>query len=306
MTSETQLPPIQHEFLALDEGLEQLLHVDERDPSRDWAVPLCQPQVRDMQLVGGGRLMVSHHHGYAEFDIATGDKVKDFAELNGVTSARRQADGSTILAGVNLAGLEGVVILELDAGDGIRNKTLFEGDYVRLIRQTGNGTFLMSCNTMIREGSRDGHYLGSFPGKDFYHAWKSVRLPNGNLLVSAGYGAFMVELAPDGRTVRKFGGKEEMPAKVNPFFYGMFHLLPNGHVVVANWQGHGRDHGASGIQLLEFDRGGQWVWSWSDAGRISSLQGVLVLDGLDVSRLHDERCGLMTPMEIPSTAAVQA
>jgi hypothetical protein len=29
---------------------------------------------------------------------------------------------------------------------------------------------------------------------------------------------------------------------------------------------------------------------------ISSLQGVLVLDGLDTSRLHDERGGVMRPV----------
>jgi len=117
----------------------------------------------------------------------------------------------------------------------------------------------------------------------------------GHLLISAGYGAFLVELDPAGQVVRQFGGKEQVPEKVRPFFYAMFQLLPNGHVVLANWQGHGLGLGQSGVQLLEFDPAGEIVWSWSRAELISSLQGVLVLDGLDTAQLHDERTGVMQP-----------
>ena len=41
---------------------------------------------------------------------------------------------------------------------------------------------------------------------------------------------------------------------------------------------------------------GEIVWCWSNPDLISSLQGVLVLDGLDPARLHDERDGVMKPM----------
>lgn len=289
-------PLQQHEFIAIDEGHATLLHVDERDPSRNWLVPIGQPQARDMQLVGGGRVLIGHHHGYSEFDIATGRLVKEFKPLEGVTAARRQPDGHTLIAGVNLAGVTGVVLLELDADDREIRRAVFPGDYVRLIRQTEQGTLLMCCNDRIREGSLEGRYLREYPVEGFYHAWKALRLPGGNLIVTAGYGAFVVELDPAGKVVRKFGGKEQVPETVRPFFYAMFQLLPSGHVVLANWQGHGPGFGASGVQLLEFDRDGQMVWSWSKPDLISSLQGVLVLDGLDPSRLHDERGGLMLPV----------
>ena len=124
----------------------------------------------------------------------------------------------------------------------------------------------MSCNDRIREGSRDGKYLREFPVNGFYHAWKSLRLPNGNLIVTAGYGAFVVELDAAGKILRKFGGKESVPEKVRPFFYAMFQLLPNGNVVLANWQGHGPGFGRSGVQLLEFNPAGEIVWTWSKAG----------------------------------------
>jgi hypothetical protein len=281
---------IQHEFIAIDEGHATLLHIDERDPSKNWLVPIGQPAARDMQLVGG------NNRGYTEFDIRLGRVAKEFKALEGVTAVRRQPNGHTIIAGVDLPGTKGVVVLELDDNDREINRVVFPGDYVRLIRQTNTGTYLMSCNDRIREGSRDGKYLRGFPVEGFYHAWKSLRLPNGNLIVTAGYGAFVVELDAAGQILRKFGGTEQVPEKVRPFFYAMFQLLPNGNIVLANWQGHGPGFGSSGVQLLEFNSAGEIVWSWSKADLISSLQGVLVLDGLDISRLHDERNGVMAPL----------
>lgn len=287
---------IQHEFVAIDEGLGTLLHVDERDKRRNWLVPLGQPQARDMQLVGSHRVLVGHHHGYAEFDLATGRKVKEVAEFAGVTSVRRLASGHTRLAGVNLLGSTGVVLAELDASDRVIAQRTLPGDYVRLIRETAAGTFLMMCNTRIRETDLTGETRRELEIEGFLHAWKAVRRPNGNVLSSAGYGAFMVELDASGGVVRKWGGKGQVPDAVHPFFYAMFQLLPNDHVVVVNWQDHGPQHGDSGVQLLEFDAAGTIVWQWSQAALISSLQGIIVLDGLDTSLLHDERTGVMAPL----------
>jgi hypothetical protein len=287
---------IRHEFIAVDEGHATLLHVDERDQSKNWLVPIGQPAARDLQLIGENKILIGHHHGYSEFDLALGRLVKEFKSLAGVTAVRRQPNGHTIIAGVDIPGANGVAVLELDANDREIQRAIFPGDYVRLIRQTEQGTYLMSCNDRIREGSRDGKYLREFPVDGFYHAWKALRLPNGNLIVTAGYGAFVVELDSAGKIVRQFGGKEQVPEKVRPFFYAMFQLLPNGNIVLANWQGHGPGYGHSGVQLLEFNPAGEIVWTWSQADLISSLQGVLVLDGLDISRLHDERGGVMSPL----------
>ena len=285
-----------HRFLAIDEGLAQLLHVDESNPERDWAVPVGHPQARDMQLVGNGRVLIGHHHGWSEFDIAMGDILFENNSYEGVTAVRRQPDGRTLLAGVGIAGDGGVAVVELDSAGKELRTIRYDGDYVRLIRQTAEGTLLMSCNDRIREADLEGKYLRDFPVDGFFHAWKSLRLPDGHMLVSAGYGAFMVELDGDGEILRKFGGKEDVPEAVNPFFYATFQLLPNGHVMLANWQGHGEGFGDSGVQLLEFDQTGELVWQWSDSSRISSLQGLLVLDGLDETKLHDEREGVMKPV----------
>jgi hypothetical protein len=74
-------------------------------------------------------------------------------------------------------------------------------------------------------------------------------------------------------------------------------LLPNGNIVLANWQGQSPGFGNSDVQLLEFNPAGEIVWSWNKPGLISSLQGTLILDGLDTSKLHDERDGVMQPLD---------
>jgi hypothetical protein len=300
---------IKHDFLGLDEGLTQLLRVNENDPTKNWIVKVApatpagvtraakwNAAPRDMQLVGGNRVLISHDAGFTEYDIATGKVVKEIASYKGIATARRLANGHTLIAGVNLDGSIGVVVLEIDDANAIKNKTVFPGDYVRLIRETEQGTWLIMNNTMIREGDRSGKILHEWVVPGFQHAWKAVRLPNGHLLASAGYGAYMTELNGNGAIVRKFFSKETESADVNVNFCAMFQLMPNGHIILANWQGHGPGHGASGKQVVELDAVGKIVWTWSDAKIISSMQGILVLDGLDTSKLHDERSGVMAPL----------
>ena len=52
--------PIKHEFLAIDEGLSNLLYVNEANPAKDYVVSIAKPHPRDMQLEGNGKLLISH------------------------------------------------------------------------------------------------------------------------------------------------------------------------------------------------------------------------------------------------------
>lgn len=286
---------IKHRFIAIDEGLNQLIHIDERNPAAQWVVPIV-PQARDMQLVGAHRLLISHHNGFSEYDIRDGQKCREYSALSGVTAARRQPDGTTLLAGVNLAGETGVTLLTLSPApeNKIIHRATYGGDYVRLIRQTASDRCLFMCNDRIRLADTNGHYLAEYPVDGFKHTWKALRLRDGRILASAGYGAFMAELDANGKLLRTFGGASQVPAGVNPYFYAMFQVLPDGNVIVANWQGHGAGNGAKGMQLLEFAPDGTIAWQWKQPpALVSSLQGIIILDDLDTSLLHDEREGLM-------------
>lgn len=308
--------PIKHDFIAIDEGLMNVFRVDENDPSKNWLTPVGHPLPRDMQLEGGGKLLVSHDQGYCEFDIATGKKLKDVATYHDVSSARRLPNGHLLLFGVDFdrekknkghaevgdpTGRH-VLVVEYDADGKEVARHDYVGDYLRLARATEAGTYIFSVNTTFKEANADGTYTGrEFHADGFKHAWKAVPLPDGGVICSGGFGAFMAAFSPDGTVVRKFGQAGSVPAEVHPSFYGLFQLLPNGDIVVANWQGHGPGHAKKGVQLLEFDPKDQIVWHWVNRDNVtfSSIQGVLVLDGLDVSKLHDERRGVMEPLASP-------
>jgi hypothetical protein len=312
--------PIQHDFLALDEGLGQVMHVNEANPKQNWLVRVGHTLPRDMQLEGGGKLLISHDQGYCEYDIATGKLLKDVGTFHDVSSVRRLANGNLLVAGVDFDGKKlnrghdpvgdptghHVLFVEYSPdGQEVRRNT-YVGDYLRLIRQTATGTFLCACNTLFREADGNGNWIRDIKVPGFQHAWEALRLPNDHILMSSGFGtsippgkggsAFMVEVDADGKEVSRYGDASQVPARIHPYFYAMFQLLPNGDVVIANWQGHGGGHQNSGSQLVELDPQGHLVWEWSDRAFVSSLQGILVLDGLDRSVLNDERTGVMGPV----------
>jgi hypothetical protein len=124
-----------------------------------------------------------------------------------------------------------------------------------------------------------------------------LRLPNGNTWVSTGYGKTLALLNRE-KSVLKTFPSSPLPAEAKANFFADFQILPNGHLVVANWQAHGTGHGDEGNQLLEFDSTGALASRYrQDPARISSLHAVLVLDGLDPAQLHDESAGLQVPAQ---------
>ena len=102
--------------------------------------------------------------------------------------------------------------------------------------------------------------------------FKVVRLTNDNVLCSSGPGArFLKELSPQGEVVREIRGDQLTEGS----FTG-FELQRDGHIMVANWLGHGPDHDGTG--LGEYDREGKIVWRYGRPH--ASFVEVIVLDGI--------------------------
>ena len=99
------------------------------------------------------------------------------------------------------------------------------------------------------------------------------------------------------RVLTTIGGKSQAnAATIVPNFYAGYQILPNGHFVVTNWEGHGGGNGGKGVQLLEYDASGALVWRWKqNPNLVSSLHDVIVLDGLDTTKLHDDVNGVLAP-----------
>ena len=283
-------------LLLRDEGLSQLSYVDIGNPTSNWYVPV--PSGRDLQLIGNGRVLIGTGTGYEEREIATGKKVSALTSFIGTIAARRLRSGNTLLAGLNWQGKEGIVLIEVNGKGAIQRTIAYPGfAYVRLVRETPSGTFLITANDVVFEGNRSGTVIwkAKLTGPEKTNAWQATRLANGQTVVSTGYGGNIQIFDADGHKIATIAGPDE----VRPNFYAGHQILSNGNIVVTNWQGHGSKFGSSGVQLLEYTPAGKLAWSWKqDPAKYSSLQGVIVLDGLDLSLLHVENeNGVLAPVK---------
>ena len=294
--SQGSSPNNTHRFILRDEGLSQLSYVDLANPSNNWYVPV--PPGRDQQLVGHGLVMIGTTTGYEEREIRTGKKVKELTTFTGTFSARRLRNGNTLLTGLEWQGKHGLVLVEIDKDGATQHTINFpELNYARLVRETTSGTFLITSDTIVFESNAAGKILWSakITSKKRPHSWQALRIANGQTIVSSGYAGNFQIFAADGSPINSISG----PQDVNPNFYTGFQILRNGNLVVTNWQGHGPSFGSSGVQLLEYGPNGQLVWSWKqDPAKYSSLQGVIVLDGLNLETLHVEDAnGMLAPVK---------
>lgn len=283
---------IRHRFVATDESGQQVLLVDQAEPVKSWRVPL---QARDMQLVGNGRVLVSVLTGYRELNLADGTVCRQVDGFERIFTARRTAAGHTFLGGYG--GTTAIQIIELGPDDKPLATIALEPlvTNIRLMRLTPTDTFLLGSGKDLCEVDRSGRIVWKQTLADANHIYKAVRLANGHTLAASGYGAFLAELAPDGALVRTLGKSPEQRVEA-PFFFADFQVLANAHVVVCNWMGHQREDSRKGPQLHEYDDAGKRVWSWHDAEMAGCLHGVIVLDGLDPSRLHTELQGVLAPL----------
>jgi hypothetical protein len=283
-------------FILKDEGINQLSYTDTKDPSKNWYVPV--PAGRDLQLVGHDCVLIGTANGYEERKIATGEKVSELTSYPGTLSAHRLRNGNTLLTGMNWQDKKGVVLVEVDKnGNKVRQIEYGGFTYLRLARETSKGTLMVAAEDTVFEGTLDGKVLWKVKvtGIPKPHVWQALRLDNGQTIISSGYAANLQIFNADGTQKDTISGPEE----VHPVFYGGFQILPNGNMVVTNWQGHGPKLGTSGIQLLEYTPSGKSVWSWKqDPEKFSSIQGVIVLDGLDTKYLHMENGkGVLAPVK---------
>ena len=293
--------PIKHRFLAADESRGQLVYVDQFDPTKDWTLKTPEKH-RDLQLIGGDKLLTSTDSGYREYDLQTHKATKDVKQeaLSGSVSVQRLPDGRTIV-GCNQN--NSITFRELDAADKLLSSCSFpQFNTLRLFRLSPRTTLLFGAmagnDSKVVEANLQGKILRSLSLPDARHNYQVLELPSKNLLVADGYGAAIEELDPTGKTLRKLGGKPGLPGLLMNFFAGM-QVLKNTNIVVCNWTGHGPNDSEKAPQLLEFDQSGNIVWQWHDPQRAGSIHGVIVLDALDTKQLNTDTSSVLGPV-LPS------
>lgn len=283
-------------FIGIDESRGQLHVVDTADATASWSLKLPM-KCRDAQLVGNQRLLLSGSNGYFEVDLVSRSVVKSFAKPDyaGTMSARRTPAGRTLLGCIQQ---DDTVLFELDAQDVLLRKAVFPGrKSLRLMRISKDNTiFFGGPDNTIVEGDMTGKVLREIVIPGGRHVYQALRLPSGNMLVASGYGAAVVEIAADGKELRRFAVSDDDKARgVHTQFFAGMQVLPDASVVVCNWTGHQPQDSHKGPQLLQFDPNGKLIWSWHDPERAGTLHGVIVLDHLDTNALCDESNGILAP-----------
>jgi hypothetical protein len=272
--------PIRHKVLLLDEARSQMLYIDQFDLEKTWCIKVDEGPAWGLQLLDGNRALTAlpKKGGFREYDLTSRKIVRevcDAVRYAGAISALRLPDGRTVLACEQ--GHVRIFLLDTDG------KEIAAWDFpdlkgIRQIRQTAANTLLFGSNTdWVHEISLQGEIVRKFQLPDAKYTYQISELPNGHLLVAAGYAGFLAEVDKQNNTVRRWGGRPE-PEGLVYIFMSQFQILENGHLVVATWTGHHTDDSEKGQQLVEFDTEGNVVWTWHDSSLAGSVHSLIVMD----------------------------
>jgi hypothetical protein len=293
-----------------DEGSSALHYLDLDQKSKSWS--FAGPG-RDLQLIGADRVLRSTPRGFVELGLAGGGLLREveLEAISGVESARRLANGHTIVLGNHP---EGIVLCELDErarplpGRQLLGAGLEKG---RMVRPTLEGKLLFCSETagrrMVHEADFDAGVSTLFeipadvPADSMV---KAVRLGSDRIVVSSGYAASLLLIdTARGLVVQTIGGRQQdAPAglhrPLSPHFFSGYQILQGGDYLLANWQGHGPSHAGEGYQLLLYGTDGRlkWCFDQTEYPQLTSLNNVIALDNLDTSLLHEEWQGPLAPL----------
>ena len=281
--------PVMHQELILYNDVPgELLYVNNANPDLNWRV--SSGSGRDIQLVGNGRLLFGKSNGWEEYRLSDGVRVASVTNLSGTQAAHRLADGSTMVASISG---NAILLRMADATGAVQDQISYPGyDYVRCVRPTKTGNFMVTADTKVFEGNPEGQVVWevTVPGSGI-HVWKAMRLADGNTAIATGYDKAIRIYDPNEQLLQTINA----PDSVYPEFFADFHVMPSGNYFVVNSQADRTEDRS--IQLLEFSPTGELVWQQKQPSMVRSLEAAIVLDGLDTNKLYIEPEGALVAVE---------
>jgi len=196
----------------------------------------------DSWLLPNGRLLASHNGGVRELDPATGVITWEYKAGPDVEvhSCQPLPDGRVLICECGSRRLF-EINRDLTVAHEIKLiSTQPTHHQFRLARKTDAGTYLVAygSDAVVRELDADGHALRTFvlppaknPGVN-----GAFRLPNGNTLVTGGYGVAVYEFDSTARIVWTVK-QADLPADFKLHYLGTAQRLPNGNTIVSNFLG---------------------------------------------------------------------
>lgn len=271
---------VRHRFVCIDNAKDaRLIYVDQFNPSNSWTRPASAAS-RSLQRVGDGRVLVGNDTGFTEVSLKSGEALVRVDGYRRICAVARRVDGSTWLAECSASG----IVIHCVGKDlrpaGLGRLIYPDASYLRVMQVLDNGHILMAAGKPFRAVEVDAEQkvvwsaaLGAFGDKGY----KVCRLEDGTTMASVGNGVKVVLVDRAGRLLRFWGEPQKgaHPEWGLDFFSG-FDRLENGHVVAANWLGHGK-HG-TGPHLVEFNSDNEVVWRWEDHTAARQVTNVLILE----------------------------
>src|SRR6202012_4307607 len=130
-------------FILYDDSNGRLLYVNNTKPSANWSAN--SGTGRDLQLIGGGRVLLGKSDGWDEYQLSDGSKVAGQHGFPGTEDAYRLPSGNTLLASVSGTS---IVLKQVNAAGQTQGQISYPGySYVRLVRPTSTGTYLVTSDT---------------------------------------------------------------------------------------------------------------------------------------------------------------
>lgn len=269
-----------HRFVCVDNGANRLVCVDQNHPARGWSVAIPAGS-RDLQRLAGGRLLVSHGNGCGIHDLKDGRCLWRTEGFSGVQTARHVVDRDELMLGAAAKDAIEFHFLKRE-GEGFQKSgrvvrvTGVDPGLLRLARFTDNGRVLFTTGNPVRVVEWDlaanrEVWSAPLPGKGYV----AVRRPDGTTVATTGGAVSVVEIARDGKITKTWLGEAyRKPYRLD--WLSGFDILPNGHLVVANWLGHGAQ--GKGPHVIEVDADSRLVWSWEDHTAAKQVTNLLMLD----------------------------
>ena len=253
-----------------DESQGYVRFLDDEHPENDFSVKVANP-VWDLKKLGKYTYRAVVPQGFAVVDLTQRKIVDTFKhpQARGVSAVVDLPDGGFVCVCAAKGALR---LARFSATRAFLANYFYRGIFnARKARAGANGEILVTHDSGFArlalpaapQGPQtkpiEGRILASYKMNRAHNPYDAVCARDGNgWWLSCGYGRELIKYDRDGRQEKVFQPKFKDGKDAH--YYAQIEERPDGHIYLANWNGHGREDGLTNWQAVELDANGNVVW----------------------------------------------